>query len=91
MKKRLTSVLKKNVKLGEKVFQQLEREKERTINVIKKKNQEKIKRLRAKNVKTVIEGEKVVPDILAKYKEINIFQENNDEAHKDTNVEAKFL
>ena len=48
LKKKLTSVLKKNVKLGEKVFQQLEREKERTIHVIRKKNEEKIKRLREK-------------------------------------------
>ena len=46
LKKKLMSVLKKNVKLKEKIFHQFEREKERTITLSQKKNEEKIKRLR---------------------------------------------
>ena len=74
LKKKLTSVLKKNVKLKEKIFHQLEREKERTITLIQKKNEEKINRLRQKNLNTTGKpSEKVIPDKLAKYKDIKIF------------------
>ena len=74
LKKKLTSILRKNSKLGERIFQQLEREKEKTVALIRKKNDEKIKRLREKNVNIKDkEKDKVVPEILGKYKEINIF------------------
>ena len=68
------SVLKKNVKLKEKIFHQFEREKERTITLSQKKNEEKINRLRQKNLNTTGKpSEKVIPDKLAKYKDIKIF------------------
>ena len=70
LKKKLTSVLKKNKILSEKVFQQLEREKERTITLIKQKNEKKIRWLREKNLKKEDKSEKQIPDILSKYEEI---------------------
>ena len=92
LKKKLTSILRKNSKLGERIFQQLEREKEKTVALIRKKNDEKIKRSREKNVNIKDkEKVKVVPEILAKYKEINIFQTEYNQHQQEANIKVMVI
>ena len=91
LKKKLTSVLKKNKILSEKVFQQLEREKERTITLIKQKNEKKIRWLREKNLKKEDKSEKQIPDILSKYEEINIFQNKTDVKENESEIKVMVI
>ena len=86
MVKKLSKVFKKQVKLGERIFNQLGMEERKTINMIQRKNNNKVNHLREK-FSNNSEPPPTIPDILARYKDIKIFHETiNEESNVDINV-----
>ena len=88
MKKKLNKILKNKVNISEKIFMQLEMEEKKTINMIQKKNDKKISHLKEKASEDPQQSS--VPEILAKYENIKIFQQSAQE-NKDIEINMNVM